>query len=461
MSRCPNPTTLDLHGCRLEEAISEVTLFLERIRRTVASASRRRSAHQILYVQIITGAGSHSSHGPVLRNAVQRLLEKRGMDFRLERGGGAFQVDALSGVDLYDAGPAVCSKVVVSEHDEFHRAMAARNRGNNAGSSFANAATAMGAMPPPRPPLQRPPRTVSVPAGPPYPYNQSRSDPLPSQVASSDSEMRTAVQTSVNETQRQRSNQARGNREFERQYQRAVSESRIDHAASARKASATESKEQEAIQLAYERSMADEEDRRRRRAAPNNAHAHEMEEEELQLAYEQSIADEESRQTLTEKQFEGALLMAIEASERERYKTPEDERARQYEEALLRAIEQSAQEAEAQKGKSDSPDPEVMEQILAESRALAEAEKANHSEDDLMEKILAESRIEEERRQALEDAVAAQGKSSEDGGPSDEERMLLEVMRISLEQQEEEKAALETAEEEAVREALEVSRRIR
>ena len=51
-------TSLDLHGRNFEDAISEVTLFLERIRRTVASSSRGRGRQNILFVTIITGSGS-------------------------------------------------------------------------------------------------------------------------------------------------------------------------------------------------------------------------------------------------------------------------------------------------------------------------------------------------------------------------------------------------------------------
>lgn len=132
MSHSQNPTTLDLHGRRLEEAISEVTLFLERIRRTVAAHSGGRlGGHNPFFVKIITGAGSHSSHGPILRSAVQKLLEKRGMVFKLERGGGAFHVDALSGCDLYDPGPATCSKVLVTDRDEFHQMASSLRRRNN------------------------------------------------------------------------------------------------------------------------------------------------------------------------------------------------------------------------------------------------------------------------------------------------------------------------------------------
>ena len=51
-------TSLDLHGRNFEDAISQVTLFLERIRRTVASSSRGRGRQNILFVTIITGSGS-------------------------------------------------------------------------------------------------------------------------------------------------------------------------------------------------------------------------------------------------------------------------------------------------------------------------------------------------------------------------------------------------------------------
>lgn len=78
---------------------------------------------------IVTTREQHSAHGPILRDAVQKLLKKRGMRYRLGTGGGAFQVDALSGWDLYDPGPATTSKVVVAEESEFHEMAYARGRG--------------------------------------------------------------------------------------------------------------------------------------------------------------------------------------------------------------------------------------------------------------------------------------------------------------------------------------------
>lgn len=57
------------------------------------------------------------------------------MKWKLERGGGAFQVDALSGWDLYDMGAPTCSKVVTAEQSEFHQ-LAALRRGNNHGANY-------------------------------------------------------------------------------------------------------------------------------------------------------------------------------------------------------------------------------------------------------------------------------------------------------------------------------------
>jgi hypothetical protein len=55
------------------------------------------------------------------------------MDWRLERGGGSFQVDALSGYDLYDPAPPTDSKVLIAGADEFRHSATTR-RGYAAGS---------------------------------------------------------------------------------------------------------------------------------------------------------------------------------------------------------------------------------------------------------------------------------------------------------------------------------------
>jgi hypothetical protein len=128
--------TLDLHGRRLEEAISEVTMYFDRIRRTYASINTTAaSSKNSLDVTIITGKGSHSSQGPVLRSAVQKLLIKRGMTYSIEHHKGAFTVDALSGWDLYARGAATDSKVQLSDQQEFHQ-MAALKKNALHGASF-------------------------------------------------------------------------------------------------------------------------------------------------------------------------------------------------------------------------------------------------------------------------------------------------------------------------------------
>ena len=126
--------TLDLHGRRLEDAISEVTMYFDRIRRTYASISNV-AAPKSLDVIVITGKGSHSTSGPVLRSAVRKLLIKRGMDYTLEDHKGAFKVDALSGWDLYATGPATDTKVLTSDNQEFHVQAACKKKALH-GASF-------------------------------------------------------------------------------------------------------------------------------------------------------------------------------------------------------------------------------------------------------------------------------------------------------------------------------------
>eukprot|EP00584_Thalassiosira_punctigera_P004522 CAMPEP_0172539974 /NCGR_PEP_ID=MMETSP1067-20121228/11069_1 /TAXON_ID=265564 ORGANISM="Thalassiosira punctigera, Strain Tpunct2005C2" /NCGR_SAMPLE_ID=MMETSP1067 /ASSEMBLY_ACC=CAM_ASM_000444 /LENGTH=451 /DNA_ID=CAMNT_0013325743 /DNA_START=146 /DNA_END=1501 /DNA_ORIENTATION=- len=451
MSRYANLTTLDLHGKRLEDAISEVTIFLDRIRRTVAAFSRGRLGEQknVLYVTIITGSGSHSTHGPVLRGAVEKLLQKRGMIFRLERGGGAFKVDALSGWDIHAPVPATESKVVVAENDEFHQMAFARRKGNNAGN-FASATMA-----------QRPATSPGQPRRSSVPNNSSNCispGPLPSQVASEDTSIRVATKLSSSESQQKRNRQCRVSKEYERQYQRALSESQLEF--SKLKVEAEE----------------------------------DYEESQMETALERSIEDDQHCQQMTEKEYENALMLAMEQSTREANETNTlDVTENQYENDLQAALQKSTHETKICNGSED----DLIQQALAESRALAEAEKSNTSEDDFLEKALAESLLEEERRRASELLQEEQSKCfegtlakaderniSEDEvlekalaeslleeerrkasllkeeqhkSSREEEEALEEVMRLSLLQNEEETMT----EEEALIKAIEMSKQIR
>lgn len=76
--------TLDLHGYRREAAIAELTCFLEK---------------HSTWVRIITGSGSHSRHGPVIRSAVESLLQRRRVRHERETPG-SFLADASTG-DLW------------------------------------------------------------------------------------------------------------------------------------------------------------------------------------------------------------------------------------------------------------------------------------------------------------------------------------------------------------------------
>lgn len=64
------------------------------------------------WVCIITGTGSHSKDGPVLRNATLELLMKRHMIFSINRGRGSITVDANSGIVLQKA-PVVDTKLLI------------------------------------------------------------------------------------------------------------------------------------------------------------------------------------------------------------------------------------------------------------------------------------------------------------------------------------------------------------
>lgn len=90
---------LDLHGFTKENAIRQLTTFLER--------------HEMApWVCVVTGTGSHSPDGPVIRNAVKKLLTKRKMEFR-KLTPGSFMVNASTGIVLHAPDPPVDTKLKV------------------------------------------------------------------------------------------------------------------------------------------------------------------------------------------------------------------------------------------------------------------------------------------------------------------------------------------------------------
>lgn len=109
--------TIDLHGYRKSEGIIALTSFLD----LVVSRQRQQKQQQNdgdIWVLVITGSGAHSSEGPVLRTAVQNVLEKRQMHFVMNRGKGSFTVKANSGIVFYEPGPPVDTKIIVKDSIE-------------------------------------------------------------------------------------------------------------------------------------------------------------------------------------------------------------------------------------------------------------------------------------------------------------------------------------------------------
>jgi hypothetical protein len=98
--------TIDLHGYRKSEGISVLTSFLDQV-------TRRNKGD--VWVTVVTGTGAHSSDGPILRTAVQALLEKRKMVHTVNRGKGSFTVKANSGFVLYAPEAPKDTKVVLQE----------------------------------------------------------------------------------------------------------------------------------------------------------------------------------------------------------------------------------------------------------------------------------------------------------------------------------------------------------
>ena len=98
--------SLDLHGLTRDVAIRRVTDFLEQHHATKAN-----------WVCIVTGTGSHSVQGPVLRSEVQRLLERRQIEFS-KHSTGSFLVNASTGITFYAPDQPTDTKVMVQERPD-------------------------------------------------------------------------------------------------------------------------------------------------------------------------------------------------------------------------------------------------------------------------------------------------------------------------------------------------------
>ncbi|KAG7346538.1 Smr domain containing protein [Nitzschia inconspicua] len=102
--------SIDLHGYRKSEAISRLTEFLDQ---TTRKYNRKGGP---CWVEVTTGSGAHSIDGPVIRPAVQALLEQRQMIWQVKGTGKAcFLVDAASGIVLYEPDQPRDSKVILTD----------------------------------------------------------------------------------------------------------------------------------------------------------------------------------------------------------------------------------------------------------------------------------------------------------------------------------------------------------
>ena len=331
---------LDLHGRRSDEAVRDLTLFLETIRLAAARVAAAPSSE--FYVTVITGSGSHSSHGPILRSVIRRLLEKRGMTYSLERGGGAFRVNALSGCDLYQAEAPMDSKVVVADNESFHEmALAARRRNQQPGSFAETIGTSQqSTLSSSHRALHALSHRLSIPTAPTSALTPAY-DPVPRQVAEDDTNLRTAVEASRNE----RDHEARLQRQHEEELERAISASK---------------------ELLARKSSSEEEQNRL-----------------LRLVSERSIADEEVRKEQVQKEFEDELLKAIEQSlHLKNVKSEEDEEVIAEEEYLLQKVL-----AESEKVKT--PEDELLQKILTQS--LLEQKQIEEDEQKMLQQAINDS----------------------------------------------------------------------
>jgi hypothetical protein len=241
---CNVVSTLDLHGLTKEKAISTLTMFLSKIL-IIATKHRKQQesftaepkytpppphnnnnnnynckpcvvdysiAHtrynpsstvttstntdaEGIWVHVITGAGRHSGlNGPVLRNAVQKLLEKRCITYRLTNDKGGFLVRVDSGYELYPNDHPLNTKIILANQPKHH---------NKSSSTYASSCTSSSSS-------QVDTSTL---------FDCSFSNPLPSQVHAEIEDVRTAKQLSSHEEQR------RQNGLFLQQIQQAVEES--------------------------------------------------------------------------------------------------------------------------------------------------------------------------------------------------------------------------------------------
>jgi hypothetical protein len=289
------------------------------------------------------------------------------MTFTLERGGGAFKVDALSGWDLYDAEAETDTKVLTLEETQFRQLVTARRNiaGSNSGSSLSrhHDASSMEGV------------------------TSSLAGPLPSQVSADDAELREAILLSISETQKQRNEHKRSERQYNKEYHKAVSESQAEQAAYGH----ARLNEDITFRRALSVSSAGED------STDLNSHL-------LKQVTERSIRDEAERRESEEQRYEDELKLALEQSAAIEQKQNEDDEE-QYD-VLGEIIKLSAKEAEIQ----SLSEEDAINQALEMSKTTS----GNANQDVLLREVMrlslaeqhAEKMDEEEAlRKAIEESM--------------------------------------------------------
>lgn len=376
----------------------------------------------------------------MLRNAVKKLLQKRGMNFSLGRCGGAFQVDALSGWDLYDEEQPTDSKVLLMDQEQFHH-MATVSRSGDVGCSLSRLGkgkrggtcflsyfcvkcgcmsgspkihyATIGNLPPQ-------PRSTSAPD---VIGSNGCSFPLPSEVAAEDAALQAAVHISIRDSQKQRNLRELERNECETAFRRAISESQAEHVAQSCKQRNEEIEVRKALALAFQDFGEGGEGE-----CPPSIGGAPLKEEHLVLkkVAEQSLIDEQKRNEEAQERFEKELK------------------------AILKQSELSASE---EKAKAELEDEKMLKTALEKS--LMEEEKVKSPDEELVEMVKAQSLKETEMRKLLEEEELERAlvRSLEESNQSDSDELLEKALRLSLE----EKSAEPMDEETAVRIALELS----
>lgn len=206
---------LDLHGETREKAIEKLISFLDQIRHKHKKKSNythsnhnafQHNSKQIM-VTIVTGSGSHSQQGPILRTAVEKVLKKRMMTYHLTHKRGAFNVDALSGIELsFDEQGRDSKVILLDDHNDFTllRNLTERSRSNAVHKYYKDNINSSSEI------------SSSSSSGNLADIIIGDDNPLPSEVAAFDNHVQKAKELSLKDVAREQSTKGKESNEFDK-----------------------------------------------------------------------------------------------------------------------------------------------------------------------------------------------------------------------------------------------------